>query len=174
MQGTNSPTSVKSPKSELTDRDSRSVSSLSDEETFVILHLTNQTLYTTQQHLSQLSNYTNMSGDLDNDEVFDRLEAVGERTSNFATNVIGLLKFIPTAVNNLRTNIKSLKDTITQKDAAIAAKDTELALKDDELDLRQDTIKDLEAEVKDLKAGLVDARKQIHNAQSATCEQVCE
>jgi len=115
-----------------------------------------------------------MSGDLDNDDVFERLKAVGERTSDFATTVMDLLKFIPTAVNNLRTNIKSLKDTITQKDATIAAKDTELTIKDDKLDLRQDAIRDLEVEVKDLKADLVDARKQIHNAQSATCYQNCK
>jgi len=107
-----------------------------------------------------------MSGDPDNDEVFNRLEAIGDCTSDFATNVIGLLKFIPEAVGKLRTTIKSQEDTIAKKDADIAAKDTELALKDDELDQFQDAVETLEAEVKDLKANLVGARKQIHNAQT--------
>jgi len=85
--------------------------------------------------------------------------------------VIGLIKFIPEAVDKLWATIKSQKDIITKKDADIAAKDTELALKDDELDQFHDAVETLEAEVKDLKANLEDARKQIHNAQSATCYQ---
>jgi len=112
-----------------------------------------------------------MSGNLDNDEICDRLESIGNRTSDFATNVIGLIKFIPEAVGKLRDTIKSQKDTINKKDADIAAKNTELALKDDELDQFHDAVETLEAEVKDLKANLVDAHKQIHNAQSATCYQ---
>jgi len=83
-----------------------------------------------------MPNNKTMSEDVDNDDVFDQLEAVGERTSDFASAVTGLLQHIPIAVNKLRTNVKSLKDTITQKDAAIATKDTELALKDDELALQ--------------------------------------
>jgi len=110
-----------------------------------------------------------MSGDLDNDEICDRLESVGNRTSDFAKNVIGLVKFIPEAIGKLRDTIKSQKDTITKKDADVAAKDTERALKDDELDQFQDAVETLEAEVKDLKANLKEARKQTHNAQSATC-----
>jgi len=112
-----------------------------------------------------------MSGDLDNDEICDRLELIGKRTSDFATNVIGLVKFIPEAVGKLRGTIKSQKDTITKKDADIAAKDTDLALKDDELDQFHDAVETLEVEVKDLKANLEEARKQVHNAQSATCYQ---
>jgi len=153
-----------SPKSDLTDR---------DKDTFVISHLTNQfrTQHNNIHSNYPLPNYKVMSGDHNDDNAFERLEAVGERTSDFATTVTELLQFIPTAVNNLRTQIKSLKDTITQKDAAIAAKDTELALKDDELVLQQNAIGDLEAEVKHLNADLIEARKKINNAQSATCYQ---
>jgi len=109
-----------------------------------------------------------MSGSLDNDKVFDQLEAIGNRTSDFATNVIELLKFFPEAIGKLRTTIKSQKDNVTKKDATIAAKDTELALKDDKLHKFHDAVETLDSEVKELKDNLVEARKQIHNAQSAT------
>jgi len=49
-----------------------------------------------------------MSGDLNNDNVFERLAAVGESASDFATTLTELLKFIPTAVNVLQVQIKSL------------------------------------------------------------------
>jgi len=115
-----------------------------------------------------------MSGSLDNDKVFDQLEAIGNRTSDFATNVIELLKFIPEAIGKLRNTIKSQKDSITKRDATIASKDKELALKDDELNKFHDAVETLEAEVNELKENLVDARKQIHNAQSATHYAKCK
>jgi len=70
-----------------------------------------KSIYYTQQSTSETIStklQQIMSGDLNNDNVFERLAAVGESASDFATTLTELLKFIPTAVNVLQVQIKSL------------------------------------------------------------------